>query len=502
MPAWLGAVSEPFGLILWILVGLGIANLMVVAALLARSRLSQRHSAALLAAHQTEGEHIRELLGQLTRLEERLAAELRVVHATLERTAGESEATGLRTSAELREALARQLGDARSGIDARLQAEAARTLESLGALRELNVQQLANHQTRFEHRQTHALKTLQQALNAGLNTLQRQIGNYLERSNRHLGERVDALHRSTDARLGQLSEQVEQRLADGFDKTTATFADIVQRLALIDDAQKKITELSTSVVSLQEILADKSARGAFGEIQLNALLANMLPPRGYAIQHQLSNGRIADCILFLPEPTGNVVVDSKFPLEAYQRMMLPDLPAGERSVAERAFKTDIRRHVTDIAERYIVPGETADGAVMFLPAEAVFAEIQAHHPDLVQLAHDARVWIASPTTLMAILNTARAVLKDAATRAQVDVIQTHLNLLARDFERFRKRMENLSRHIKQADRDVDEVHVSARKIAARFDRIERVDFDEENGNAGLSIAEPGEEVSDKLPDGS
>lgn len=470
---------------------LGVANLLLVVLLLVMQRRANENRRTLLETIRTDDERLRDIVAHLGRFEERLAAELRVVHGTLERTAGESEAAGLRTSAELREALARQLGDARGAIDARLQSDATSTLESLAALREMNLQQLANHQTRFEHRQTQALKTLQQALNTGLNTLQRQIGNYLERSNRHLGERVDALHRATDSRLARLSDQVEQRLADGFDKTTATFADIVQRLALIDDAQKKITELSNSVVSLQEVLADKGARGAFGEIQLNALLANMLPPRGYAIQHQLSNGRVADCILFLPEPTGNVVVDSKFPLEAYQRMMLPDLPASERAAAERTFKADIRRHITDIAERYIVPGETADGAVMFLPAEAVFAEIQAHHPDLVQLAHDRRVWIASPTTLMAILNTARAVLKDAATRAQVDVIQTHLGLLARDFERFRKRMENLSRHIKQADRDVDEVHVSARKIAARFDRIERVDLDDdESDEAPPSIAAP------------
>lgn len=386
----------------------------------------------------------------LGELERRVNYEFAVVRETLERRLGEVHADQIRNLATIAEQLTGTLG---------------------------------NHQSHFEQRQSEALTALQISMAQGLEAAQRQIGSHLEQSRLHLGQRMEALTTNTDSKLKEISGQVEQRLAAGFEKTTATFTDIVKRLALIDDAQKKITELSGNVVSLQEVLADKRSRGAFGEVQLNALVRNMLPETGFGLQHTLSNGRIADCVLFLPEPTGNVAIDSKFPLESYQRMTTLGLHEVERTAAQRTFKADIRKHIQDIASRYIVPGETADGAVMFLPAEAVFAEIQAHHPDLVQSAHDARVWMASPTTLMAILNTARAVLKDEATRAQVNIIQQHLSTLAKDFERFQQRMDNLSKHIKQAGRDVEEAHISARKISARFEKIERVELDSEEPDA-------------------
>lgn len=389
---------------------------------------------------------------QLGELERRVNYEFAVVRETLERRLGEVHADQIR---------------------------------NLGAIAEQLTGTLGNHQGRFEQRQSEALTALQMSMAQGFEAAQRQIGSHLEQSRQHLGQRMEALTTSTDSKLKEISGQVEQRLAAGFEKTTATFTDIVKRLALIDDAQKKITELSGNVVSLQEVLADKRSRGAFGEVQLNALVRNMLPESGFSLQYTLSNGRIADCVLFLPEPTGNVAIDSKFPLESYQRMTTLELGEIERAAAQRTFKADIRKHIQDIASRYIVPGETADGAVMFLPAEAVFAEIQAHHSDLVQSAHDARVWMASPTTLMAILNTARAVLKDEATRAQVNIIQQHLGTLAKDFERFQQRMDNLSKHIKQAGRDVEEAHISARKISARFEKIERVELDNEEPDSLL-----------------
>ncbi|MDX1513593.1 MAG: DNA recombination protein RmuC, partial [Gammaproteobacteria bacterium] len=350
---------------------------------------------------------------------------------------------------------------------------------SMGELREQLQNALGQHQTRFEQRQSEAIKTLQDVLQTGMQAVQRQVTDVLTRSTEEIGKRVDGLTQTTDKRLKDISGEVEKRLSEGFEKTTATFADVLKRLALIDEAQKKITELSSNVVSLQEVLADKRSRGAFGEVQLNALIRNVLPESSFALQHTLSNGKVADCVLFLPEPTGNVAIDAKFPLESYRRMTDIELSETERKGAERQFKADVKKHIQDIAEKYIIRGETSDGAVMFIPAEAVFAEIQAHQPDLVQEAQRLRVWMVSPTTLMAILNTARAVLKDEATRKQVHIIQEHLAGLAKDFDRFQRRMDNLARHIRQANEDVEQVHKSAKKISGRFEKIESVEIEQE-----------------------
>ena len=351
------------------------------------------------------------------------------------------------------------------------QAEAgARLREELRAI-------LAEQNTRFEQRQTEAIKQLNESLQGGMTNIQKQIGETLTRNSDEQGKRIDGLTQKTDLRLQEISGQVEKRLAEGFEKTTATFVDIVKRLALIDEAQKKITELSINVVSLQEVLADKRSRGAFGEVQLSGLISNMLPETSYALQYTLPNGNRADCVLLLPPPTGMIAIDAKFPLESYQRMTDIALPDSERKAAERQFKIDIKKHIQDIATKYIIPGTTSDGAVMFIPAEAIFSEIHAHHQDIVDYAYAARVWPVSPTNMMAILNTARAVLKDAATREQIHIIQEHLRVLSKDFDRFRGRMDNLSKHIRQAHTDMEEVHTSAQKISDRFEKIERVELE-------------------------
>ncbi len=277
------------------------------------------------------------------------------------------------------------------------------------------------------------------------------------------------------SRLKEINQHVERRLSEGFEKTTATFTDIVKRLALIDDAQKKLTELSSNVVSLQEILVDKRSRGAFGEVQLKSLIQNILPPDHFSFQHSLSNGTRADCMLFLPEPTGNVAIDSKFPLENYQTMTNYQTQDADRKKAQQSFKADIKKHIGDIASKYIIPGETAEGAILFIPAEAVFAEIHAHFPELVELAQRSNVWMASPTTMMAILTTARAVLKDSATKKHIHVIQQHLRELSEDFGRFEIRMNQLAKHIDQAHHDVQQVHTSAKKITSRFMQIEQAE---------------------------
>jgi DNA recombination protein RmuC len=293
----------------------------------------------------------------------------------------------------------------------------------------------------------------------------------------HFNERVQQLSQTVDGRLNEISGKVAERLDEGFKKTNETFTSVMSRLAVIDEAQKKIEGLASNVVSLQEILGDKRSRGAFGEVQLEALVRNSLPPDAYAFQHTLKGGARADCVLILPEPTGTVCVDSKFPLENYSRMFDDSLPSTERDAARRQFKSDVKKHVDDIAAKYIVAGETSDGAVMFLPAEAVFAEIHAYHPELVEHAQKKRVWLTSPTTLMAVLNTARAVIRDSETRRMAHVIKDELSKLAKDFARIDERMKKLASHIEQANKDVSEVRISSDKISRRFLQIERVELD-------------------------
>jgi DNA recombination protein RmuC len=289
-------------------------------------------------------------------------------------------------------------------------------------------------------------------------------------------KQLESLTRTNDERLKEISGQVEKRLSVGFEKTTETFTKVLEHLTRIDEAQKRITELSGNVVSLQEVLNDKRSRGAFGEVQLSGLVANVLPADAYEMQATLSNGKRVDCLLKLPEPTGNVAIDAKFPLESYKRMMDIDAAEVDRTAAAAQFKKDIKKHIDDISSKYLIAGETADGAVMFIPAEAIFAEIHASFPDLVDESQRARVWMVSPTTLMAVLTTARAVLKDDATRKQIHIIQEHLRRLAEDFSRFQKRMDNLSKHIDQAQKDVGEIHTSASKISSRFEKIDKVEI--------------------------
>lgn len=466
----------PQPLLLGLAIGVTLALLVVLAVLQGRAwRATRRAMAGLEASleeareRQREQAHALGALGtQLDRMDQHLATHRSELMTALERGFGASRASQIKALAEMQNHLIRQFA----------------------ALREQVKSSLADYEQRAERRDSHGLKVLHDSLSRGTRAMQEQVSGAVKASGEAVSEQVDRLTRSTDERLRDISGQVEKRLAEGFEKTTAVFADVQQRLALIDEAQKRITELSSNVVSLQEVLSDKRSRGAMGEVQLSALVGNVMPETSYALQYTLPNDRRVDCILFLPDPTGHVAVDSKFPLESWQRMMDETAPEAGRQAAGRQFKQDVKRHIRDIAERYIVPQVTADGAVMFIPAEAVFAEIQAHHPDLVDLAYRSRVWMCSPTTMMAVLNTARAVLKDDATRRQVHIIQDHLSWLGRDFERFRKRMDNLARHIGQAHNDVKDVHISAGKIAERFERIEKVELEGTEDAAALPRAAP------------
>ena len=334
-------------------------------------------------------------------------------------------------------------------------------------------QEQRNH---FDQHQINSLKMLQESLQTAMAEVRQQITHTLNQNATSLDKQVTKLTTDIDQRLNIISGNVEKRLGEGFEKTTTVFTDVVKRLALIDEAQKKITELSGNVVNLQEVLTDKRSRGAFGEVQLSALIRNLMPESSFSMQHTLSNGKRADCMLFLPEPTGNIAIDAKFPLESYRLLTDIQLSEAERKTAQQQFKLDIRKHIDDISSKYIIAGETTDGAVMFIPAEAVFAEIHAHHPDLIGFANKAKVWLVSPTTMMAILTTALAVLKDIATRKQVHIIQQHLSVLGKDFARFQERMNDLSRHIQQAQSDVEQVHKSSLKISSRFNKIEKVEL--------------------------
>ncbi len=308
--------------------------------------------------------------------------------------------------------------------------------------------------------------------------LRRAVGDELARNREQLQVFERTLQERVDQRLAEIGGKVNERLDEGFKRTNETFVSVMTRLQTIDDAQKKIETLTGSVVSLQNLLGSKSSRGALGERQLEDIVKNVLPEAAYEFQYTFQSGGVrADCVLKLPEPTGLIAVDSKFPLENYERM----ISDGPDRVTPGVFKADVRRHIDDIASKYIVPGETGDGAVMFVPAESVFAEIHAHHRDLVEYAGQRHVWIVSPTTLMAVLNTARAVLKDVETRKQIHIIKDELGKLGKDFGRFDDRMRKLAEHIRQAHEDAGQVQISSRKISERFAAIERAELPEAKG---------------------
>ncbi len=337
---------------------------------------------------------------------------------------------------------------------------------------------LGDSSERLRARVAEELTQTRESVHALQLALSRSLSESREAMLGRLADTTQALTGKIDERLEQISGKVNERLDEGFRKTNETFVSVMARLATIDEAQKKIETLTGSVVSLQELLGDKRSRGAFGEVQLEALVRNVLPPAAFEMQYTLSNGMRADCVLKLPDPTGLVCVDSKFPLENYHRMLAPDTNDVDRALAQRQFRADVRKHVDDISSKYILANETSDGAVMFVPAEAVFAEIHAYHAEVVDYANGKRVWIVSPTTLMAVLNTARAVLKDVETRKQIHVIREALARLAVEFNRFDDRLKDLARHIRQAHEDVEKIQVTGGKITQQFLRIESAEVGE------------------------
>ncbi|MEK9704886.1 MAG: DNA recombination protein RmuC [Paracoccaceae bacterium] len=280
-----------------------------------------------------------------------------------------------------------------------------------------------------------------------------------------------------EKRLADVQLQMNENLQGSARRTAHSLGELQQRLTAIDKAQENITKLSGDVLSLQDILSNKQTRGAFGEIQLNDIVSKALPSDSYTLQATLSNARRADCLIHLPNPPGPIVIDSKFPLEPYEALRNAKTD-WELNEAARQLRTAVKKHIKDISEKYIIEGETADGALMFLPSEAVYAELHANFSELVREGFTARVWIVSPTTCMATLNTMRAILKDARMREQAGAIRRELGLLYQDVDRLGTRVENLDRHFAQAAKDITEIKISADKAGKRARRLDNFDFEE------------------------
>jgi len=280
-----------------------------------------------------------------------------------------------------------------------------------------------------------------------------------------------------EKRLADVQLQMNENLQGSARRTAHSLGELQQRLTAIDKAQENITKLSGDVLSLQDILSNKQTRGAFGEIQLNDIVSKALPSDSYTLQATLSNARRADCLIHLPNPPGPIVIDSKFPLEPYEALRNAKTD-WELNEAARQLRTAVKKHIKDISEKYIIEGETADGALMFLPSEAVYAELYANFSELVREGFTARVWIVSPTTCMATLNTMRAILKDARMREQAGAIRRELGLLYQDVDRLGTRVENLDRHFTQAAKDITEIKISADKAGKRARRLDNFDFEE------------------------
>ena len=296
---------------------------------------------------------------------------------------------------------------------------------------------------------------------------------------KNMNDNFNGLNDRMEKKLNQINDKVNERLDDNFAKTNRTFTNILERLSKIDEAQKKIDTLSTDIVSLQSILTDKKSRGIFGEINLKHILVSIFGEKNdnvYRLQYTFPNTTIADAVIFAPEPLGTVAIDSKFPLEHYQKMVDKNLPQVDRNIAEKEFKVDVKKHIDAIASKYIIPGVTSDQAIMFLPAEALFAEINAYHTDLIEYAHKRRVWICSPTTLISTFTIIEVLLKNMERDKYASIIHDELNKLGVEFGRYKERWDKLSRSIETVNKDIENIHVTTDKISKRFDSISKVEL--------------------------
>ena len=360
-----------------------------------------------------------------------------------------------------------------SGRAARRAAAASTLLSQNMVVLGQNVQHLSTGQAQLQgglqtvsdtqaNAQTQVIQTVEARLAAVQQQMQDRLADNAMRSQRAMAE---------------LQERMKETLHGSSKQTTTSLTQLQERLAAIDKAQDNITKLSGDVLSLQDILSNKQTRGAFGEIQLTDIVGKALPRDSYKLQETLSNGKRADCLISLPNPPGPIVIDSKFPLDAYEALRNAKTDYDLKAAVVR-FKVDVKKHIRDISEKYIIEGETADGALMFLPSEAVYAELHANFPELVRTGFDARVWIVSPTTCMATLNTMRAILKDARMREQAGAIRTTLKQLHRDVELVVERVDKLNTHFSLARKDLDGIGTAAERAGKRAQRLDNFDFEE------------------------
>ncbi len=310
-------------------------------------------------------------------------------------------------------------------------------------------------------------------------SMMKEMGDFKNDLNRNLGDDFTKLNEQLEKRLLMINEKVNERLDQNFEKTNKTFMNVMERLSKIDEAQKKIETLSTDIVSLQSVLTDKKTRGIFGEVNLKNILVNVFGEKNdsiYRLQYTLSNGTIADSVLFAPDPLGTICIDSKFPLEHYQMMVDKKLSPEMRESYEKLFKQDMKKHIDAISSKYIIPGETTDQAILFLPAEAIFAEVNAYHADIIQYAYKKKVWITSPTTLISTLTVIQMIIKNMERDKYTSVIHDELNKLGLEFARYKERWDKLSRSIQAVNKDVESVSITTDKISKKFETINRVDM--------------------------
>ena len=310
----------------------------------------------------------------------------------------------------------------------------------------------------------------------------KEIGNFKHDFSSDLNKDFNDLNDRIERKLNLMNQKVNEKLEDGFDKTNKTFNEVMTRLTRIDEAQKKIDGLGNEIVSLESILTDKKSRGIFGEVNLYHILSSIFGEKNdkiYQTQYTLSNTTIADAIVFGPEPLGTICIDSKFPLENYRRLVEKGLTNSERELRSKAFESDVKKHIDAISSKYIIAGETSDQAIMFLPAEAIFAEINAYHTNLIKYAAGKKVWITSPTTLMSLLTIIQSVLMGLERDKYTSIIHEELNKLGIEFGRYRERWDKLSRSIQTVSNDVENIHKTTEKITKRFDSINNVKIEDE-----------------------
>lgn len=321
-------------------------------------------------------------------------------------------------------------------------------------------------------------------------TICKEMGDFKNDINRNMNDDFAKLNENVEKRLLAINEKVNERLDQNFEKTNKTFMNVIERLSKIDEAQKKIETLSTDIVSLQSILTDKKTRGIFGEVNLKHILVNVFGEKNdsiYRLQYTLSTGVIADSVVFAPEPLGTIAIDSKFPLEHYQMMVDKKLSVEARENYEKLFKQDMKKHIDAISSKYIIPGETTDQAILFLPAEAIFAEVNAYHPDIINYAYKKKVWITSPTTLISTLTVIEMIIKNLERDKYTSIIHEELNKLGLEFARYKERWDKLARSIQTVNKDVENVSITADKISKKFENINKVEvakieYDENNND--------------------